>query len=474
MAFSPDYAVSGRFYVFPTTGTAGDFDVEVWEFRVSANPDVADAASARRVIVVPHDDATNHIGGQLAFGPDGYLYVGVGDGGLQGDPMNRAQDPTLLLGKILRIDPRGTAPDAHGFPPGNAPGAAPQVWALGLRNPWRFSFDRVTGALVIGDVGFDTYEEIDLLPLGTPGGTNFGWRNYEGLHLRSGQPALANAVARSTSTRTATRPTRARSRAATSCRTERARARGPLRLRRLLRRLGAQPGPDRPGGERRSPGRRRRPRPRSRLLRRGRALPGLPADRGRPGLPPRPAPRPAPRRAARRRGRRPRRRRRPTRAPRRPCTRRRGPRQALQRLGTVLRSGLSARCGASAAATCVVTASVNADHGAGARSALEARSPHDPRLLRPGHGPCVGQRQAALRLRLTNVARRHLAARKRPSVRPCASRPSSRRPACGSRPRPRSSCNGGASRAIAARPQARAVPCARWSCSKSCSGSRWP
>ena len=122
MAFSPDYAVSGRFYVFLTTGTAGDFDVEVWEYRVSANPDVADAASARRVIVVPHDDATNHIGGQLAFGPDGYLYVGVGDGGLQGDPMNRAQDPTLLLGKILRIDPRGTAPDAHGIPPGNAPG----------------------------------------------------------------------------------------------------------------------------------------------------------------------------------------------------------------------------------------------------------------------------------------------------------------------------------------------------------------
>ena len=154
MAFAPDYAVSGRFYVFLTTGAAGDFDVEIWEYRVSADPDIADAASARRVIVVPHDDATNHIGGQLAFGPDGYLYAGVGDGGLQGDPMNRAQDPGQLLGKILRIDPRGTAPDQHVIPPGNAPGAAPQVWALGLRNPWRFSFDRVTGALLIGDVGF--------------------------------------------------------------------------------------------------------------------------------------------------------------------------------------------------------------------------------------------------------------------------------------------------------------------------------
>ncbi len=201
MAFAPDYAVSGRFYVFLTTGTAGDFDVEIWEYRVSADPDIADPASARRVIVVPHDDATNHVGGQLAFGPDGYLYAGVGDGGLQGDPMNRAQDPAQLLGKILRIDPRGTAPDQHVIPPGNAPGAAPQVWALGLRNPWRFSFDRVTGALLIGDVGYATWEEIDLLPARHGGRHQLRLAQLRGPALRAAaSPPSRTSSRRSTST----------------------------------------------------------------------------------------------------------------------------------------------------------------------------------------------------------------------------------------------------------------------------------
>ena len=133
---------------------------------------------------------------------------------------------------------------------------------------------------------------------------------------------------------------------------------------------------------------------------------------------------------------------------------------ALQRLAAVLRSGFAARCRASAAATCVVTASVNADHGAGARPALEARSPHDSRLLRAGHGACGRQPRGRAPVAAHATSRGGPSRRASgPSVRPCACRPSSRRPACGRRPRPRSSCSGGASRPIAARRQARAVPC---------------
>ena len=413
MAFSPDYAVSGRFYVFLTTGVEGDFDVEVWEYRVSADPDVADAATARRVIVVPHDDATNHVGGQLAFGPDGYLYVGIGDGGLQGDPLNRAQDPSLLLGKILRIDPRGRAPDAHVIPPGNAPGAAPEVWALGLRNPWRFSFDRVTGALLIGDVGFDSYEEVDLLPFGTAGGTNFGWRSYEGLHLAR-RPARARERRGADPRVPAHRSLRplldhGRLRRA---RSERARARRPLRLRRLLLRLAAQPEPDAPAASDdreevaaevgRSPvsfgedglcrvyvlsegG------PAARLASTapGPAT-GCPASQVPPAtLPPEPAPQ-GPAFGAEVRG------------------------TALQRLGVVLRSGLAARCAADVAATCVVTASVNAATG----RALGMRSKRDrrttPVYFARGTARVSAYGDVALRLRLTNVARRALAARRQP------------------------------------------------------------
>ena len=159
IAFAPDYPTSGLFYV---AYTAADRSLVVAEGqRSAANPDRG--AITRTVFSVAHPLATNHNGGQLAFGPDGLLYVGTGDGGTQGDPEGDAQNPASLLGKILRVDPNG---------------GAPAVWALGLRNPWRFSFDRATGTMVIGDVGGGANEEVDAAP---PGGGNFGWATCEGL-----------------------------------------------------------------------------------------------------------------------------------------------------------------------------------------------------------------------------------------------------------------------------------------------------
>ncbi|MEA2443843.1 MAG: hypothetical protein QOJ12_1135 [Thermoleophilales bacterium] len=165
MAFAPDYAQSGRFYVYFTANPSGD--IRVMEFRVSSDADIADAASGRSLFRVAHSQFSNHNGGQLAFGPDGLLYAGTGDGGGQGNPLHSAQNPHSLLGKILRIDAR-------------KPGARPRVYALGLRNPYRFSFDRRTGDLIIGDVGADQIEEVDFLNRGTAAGTNFGWSVFEG------------------------------------------------------------------------------------------------------------------------------------------------------------------------------------------------------------------------------------------------------------------------------------------------------
>jgi glucose/arabinose dehydrogenase len=170
MAFAPDYATSGRFYVYYTSSTecTGDnCDIAVDEFR-RLDDDHADPATRRRVFTVAHRDAGNHNGGQLQFGPDGLLYAGPGDGGTQDDPECDAQRTNSNLGKILRIDPR-------------APGASPQIYALGLRNPFRFSFDRFTGDLLIGDVGGGVQEEIDFLAAGAPAGAaNFGWNRFEG------------------------------------------------------------------------------------------------------------------------------------------------------------------------------------------------------------------------------------------------------------------------------------------------------
>ncbi|HLE83002.1 MAG TPA: PQQ-dependent sugar dehydrogenase, partial [Thermoanaerobaculia bacterium] len=182
LAFHPRFPADGRLFV-DYTDAAGD--TRIVEYRVSAaDPDRADPGSARPLLAVAQP-FPNHNGGALAFGPDGFLYVGLGDGGSGGDPLNHAQNPASLLGKVLRLDvDRAEAGLAYGIPPGNAlfpgtPGARPEIWALGLRNPWRFAFDRETGDLFIGDVGQNRVEEIDLLPPGSAG-ANLGWRLKEG------------------------------------------------------------------------------------------------------------------------------------------------------------------------------------------------------------------------------------------------------------------------------------------------------
>jgi hypothetical protein len=176
LAFAPDYASSGLAYVFLTAADPpGELQVRELQ-RSPADPDRAVAGPGRLVLAVPHPDAANHNGGQLAFGPDGLLYVATGDGGDANDPENDAADTTSLLGKILRIDPRGPSVVPAGNPFGNA------VWAYGLRNPWRFAFDRATGDLIIGDVGQGVREEVDWAPAAAGGGRgiDFGWHCWEG------------------------------------------------------------------------------------------------------------------------------------------------------------------------------------------------------------------------------------------------------------------------------------------------------
>ena len=191
LAFAPDYASSGRFYV-NFTNTSGD--TVVARFNRSASPTVADSSTrfdlqlegTRRYVDQPF---SNHNGGHLAFGPDGYLYIGLGDGGSGNDPDHRAQNPNELLGKMLRIDVNVPTSDSFGYriPPNNpflgSSSARDEIWAFGLRNPWRYSFDDIarggTGALVIADVGQNQREEINYEPRGA-GGRNYGWRNFEG------------------------------------------------------------------------------------------------------------------------------------------------------------------------------------------------------------------------------------------------------------------------------------------------------
>lgn len=186
LAFHPRYAQNGRLFVV-YNDFAGDSILA--GFLVSpTDPDKADPASERRVQRLPQPDLIHNMG-QLAFGPDGYLYVGTGDGGPVGDPEDRAQDLSLPYGKILRLDVDSDAfPDDdqrnYSVPPDNpfvGVGAAlPEIWAYGLRNPWRFSFDRATGDLFIGDVGQDRREEVSFQPAGSPGGENYGWSLVEG------------------------------------------------------------------------------------------------------------------------------------------------------------------------------------------------------------------------------------------------------------------------------------------------------
>lgn len=190
MAFAPDYATSRTFYVY-LTNTTGTIEVRKYT-TTAANLDAADPASMDVILSIPHPGADNHNGGWIAFGPDGNLYLGVGDGGGAGDPSNNAQNTNSLLGKILRINP---ATDSfptdplrdYAIPAANpyaTTGGAPEVWMLGLRNPFRASFD-VTGNLLIGDVGQDAIEEIDLVPSGA-NGLNFGWRLREGSQAYNG------------------------------------------------------------------------------------------------------------------------------------------------------------------------------------------------------------------------------------------------------------------------------------------------
>jgi glucose/arabinose dehydrogenase len=181
VAFPPGFAAKGYFYVNYTRSPDGA--TVVARYRVSAgDANVADPASEEVILTIPQPFA-NHNGGQLAFGPDNNLYIGMGDGGSGGDPLNNGQTPGTLLGKLLRIDVESGA-KPYGVPPDNpflqAAGYRPEIWALGLRNPWRFSFDRGTGDLYIGDVGQNNIEEIDFQPAGDLVGRNYGWNIMEG------------------------------------------------------------------------------------------------------------------------------------------------------------------------------------------------------------------------------------------------------------------------------------------------------
>lgn len=178
MAFDPNYAGNGRFYIY-YTNTAGD--IVIARYGVSTNPDIANAGAQAILKTIAHPTNQNHNGGMLAFGPDGCLYAGIGDGGGSGDPNGNAQNTNSLLGKILRLDPETGSACGTDNPFANGTGGAPEVWSFGLRNPWRFSFDRSTGVLYIGDVGQDQREEVDAVVGPNAGqGVNFGWNIMEG------------------------------------------------------------------------------------------------------------------------------------------------------------------------------------------------------------------------------------------------------------------------------------------------------
>lgn len=191
LALAPDFMTSGTAYVY-VTNLQGAIEVRKYQ-AAGGTRDRLDPATGDVIISIPHPNFNNHNGGWLDFGPDGNLYLGVGDGGGGGDPNNNAQNPNALLGKILRIDPsRDSYPnDAardYAIPAANpfaSSGGAPEIWALGLRNPFRGGFDRTTGNLYIGDVGQDAVEEIDLVPSGG-NGLNFGWRLREGTQPYNG------------------------------------------------------------------------------------------------------------------------------------------------------------------------------------------------------------------------------------------------------------------------------------------------
>jgi glucose/arabinose dehydrogenase len=192
LAFHPQYASNGRFFVYYTR--AGDGTIVIAEYRVSANPNVANTTGTV-LLRIGHPFNANHNGGMLAFGPDGYLYIGVGDGGSANDPPNNAQNINVLLGKILRIDVDN--PDAVALKPYSSPSdnpyvggtGRPEIFSIGWRNPWRFSFDRSTHQHWVADVGQGAREEVD-----TPivKGGNYGWRVFEGSRCSGNDPSLCN------------------------------------------------------------------------------------------------------------------------------------------------------------------------------------------------------------------------------------------------------------------------------------------
>ena len=185
LAFHPGYATNGRFFV-RYTDTRGD--VRVSEFHVSSNPNKADPASEKVLLTISHPTNRNHNGGTIAFGPDGYLYVGTGDGGGVGDPQGNGQNLNVLPGKLLRLDVDSGSPGTSTIPADNpfaeSTGKRGEIWAYGLRNPYAFSFDRATGDLWIADVGQNTWEEVDRATAATDDGRgfDFGWSVMEGRH----------------------------------------------------------------------------------------------------------------------------------------------------------------------------------------------------------------------------------------------------------------------------------------------------
>ena len=186
LAFHPNYPETPYFYV-NYTDLNGDTQVVRYQVSDDANVAAADSATAMLSVGQPFG---NHNGGNLVFGPDGYLYIGLGDGGSRGDPQGNAQNLNVLLGKMLRIDVDGAEP--YGIPPDNpfaGGGGRPEIWAYGLRNPWRYTFDRATGDLYIADVGQNEYEEVNFQPAGGPGGENYEWVLMEGLHSFQGGQA---------------------------------------------------------------------------------------------------------------------------------------------------------------------------------------------------------------------------------------------------------------------------------------------
>ena len=188
LVFHPKYAENGYFYLHYTNRQG---DIVISRFHVSKETDLGDPNS-ERILIQVKPPVGEHNGGDLAFGPDGYLYISIGDGGGggYGDAEGNAQNPESLLGKILRIDVDGDNP--YAIPADNpfaSGGGRPEVWAYGLRNPWRLAFDPLTGDLYIADVGENQWEEVNFLPAGTPGGANLGWNYFEGMHAFRDKPS---------------------------------------------------------------------------------------------------------------------------------------------------------------------------------------------------------------------------------------------------------------------------------------------